>query len=294
MNLPKGTFANDYFVDETINFIKENVGKNPFFVWLSLTVPHAELVVPKRYFDQQLNQNNGSIHPNEKAFKGGHYGAQPYPKAAYAALVNSIDDYVGEIMKTVANLGIDDNTIIIFTSDNGTHTEGGRTLQDVDYFKSSGIHKGVKRDLFEGGIREPFIVRWKNTVKPKSTSNFQGAFWDIYPTFVEISNIKVNNNDPIDGISFVNALKGKKQKKHDFLYWEFHEFGGKQAVLKGKWKAVRLDVNKNPSNKILLFNVKKDPEELYDLSDKNPRKTKKMNHLLDNIRTENPNFNFEK
>ncbi|WGU68199.1 sulfatase-like hydrolase/transferase [Capnocytophaga canimorsus] len=128
-------------------------------------------------------------------------------------MVSSIDYYVGQILQKVADKNIDDNTIIIFSSDNGTHVEGGRTAQDVAYFQSSGEYRGVKRDLYEGGIRVPFIVRWKGHVAPNSQSNFRGGFWDLYPTFSEVAGVSLSKNDPLDGISFKNALLGKRQKK---------------------------------------------------------------------------------
>ncbi|MDO5608146.1 MAG: arylsulfatase [Capnocytophaga sp.] len=288
-----GAYANDVFVEETLRFIKENAYKNPFFVYVSLTVPHAELKLPERYMKEQLLDGQ-SIHPDEKSFKGGHYGAQQYPRAAYAAMVQSIDHYVGQIIAQVKESGIQNNTLVIFTSDNGTHLEGGRRMDDVHYFQSSGIYRGVKRDLFEGGIRVPFIAHWEGYIAPNRQSNHQAAFWDIYPTFAELAGITIPSNDPIDGISVVPSWTGKKQKKHPYLYWEFHEFGGKQAVIKGKWKAVRIDAHKNPDNELMLFNVKKDPDEKRDLSDTKKRKYRKMKQLLDGIRTENTIFNFRK
>ncbi|MDO4781909.1 MAG: arylsulfatase [Capnocytophaga felis] len=291
--LAKGTYANEIFITETLDFIRDNASKNPFFIYLSLTVPHAELSVAQHYMKKQLDENKNSIHPNEKNFKGGHYGAQKFPKAAYAAMVNGIDDYVGQISALVEKLGIERNTVIVFSSDNGTHIEGGRTLDDVAYFQSSGIYRGTKRDLYEGGIREPFIVQWKGTVPPNTKSDFQGAFWDIYPTFAEMAGIRVDKNDPIDGISFMNTLKGnKKQKKHKYLYWEFYEFGGKQAVRYKNWKAVRVNVDKDKNAPIELYDLSKDPSETNNIAGKYPKMIKKLTKFMEKSRTSSDIFKY--
>lgn len=291
--LPEGTYANDIFLNRTLQFIKDNSHKNPFFIYLSLTMPHAELSVPQRYMSQQFDQNHKSIHPNEKAFAGGHYQGQEHPRAAYSAMVNAIDDYVGQIANLVKEMGIQDNTIIIFASDNGTHIEGGRTMQDVAYFQSSGIYNGVKRDLYEGGIREPFIVQWKGVVPANTQSDFNGTFWDIYPTFAEIAGVSIDKNDSIDGISFLNTLKGKKkQKQHKFLYWEFYEFGGKQAVKYKNWKAVRVGVDKDQNAPIELYDLSKDPSEQNNVAHKYPKIVAKVRKFMSQARTPSEDFKF--
>ncbi len=244
---------------------------------------------------QHLTPEGQSKYQPEKAWPDGqHYGPQKYPKAAYAALIESIDAYVGDLLCALQQQGYNENTIVIFTSDNGTHLEGGRRQADVDFFKSSGEYRGVKRDLYEGGIKEPFIVKWPKQVKPGSRTDFKGAFWDVYPTFAEITGASVKN-DKTDGVSFLPTLTGNGiQKKHEYLYWEFHEFGGKQALLKGNWKVIRLDVNENPEAPLALYNIKQDPAEQKDLSKKYPEKTDELRNLMDSVRSEsnNENFNF--
>ncbi|MFD2036257.1 arylsulfatase [Belliella marina] len=292
VSIPKGTYANDLFTEKAISFIEE-FRQEPFFVYLSLTIPHAELVVPDRYMEPYLNLEGESIFPSEIDWpEGRHYGPQSKPRAAYAALISSVDDYVGQIMKALDESGKKDNTILIFTSDNGTHIEGGRRIEDVDFFQSSGVHKGVKRDLYSGGIKEPFIIRWPNIVKENSSTLHRAAFWDVYATFSDIIGFQV---DKRDGISFLPTLKGISQrKKHDYLYWEFHEFGGKQALLKGDWKVIRLDVGKNPSNQVELYNIKIDPAENHDLAAEYPKKVRRLTRELDSVRTKNNTFNFGK
>lgn len=291
--VPKGKYANDLFVEKSIEFIGSQTDEQPFFLYLSLTVPHAELLVPDRYFQPFLDGSGKSIFPLERAQPEGlHYGAQPYPKAAYAALVSSIDDYVGKLIKALEQQGLSENTLVVFTSDNGTHVEGGRRMEDVDYFKSSAHFRGVKRDLYDGGIKVPFLVYWPQKVKEGSSSDFRGAFWDILPTFSDVAGIKAGIDD-INGISFLPTVLGQKQKEnHPFLYWEFHEEGGKQALLQGDWKLVRLDINKTGGPKTYLYKVTDDPGEVKDLSSKYPGKVKRMVKTLDQIRTPNPYFEF--
>jgi arylsulfatase A-like enzyme len=290
---PSNSYANELFTNAAVNFIEERKKNDPFFLYLSFTIPHAELVVPNTYMEPHLNQDGSSKYEPEKAWpEERHYGSQEYPKAAYAALVESIDAYVGKVMSQLKKQGLEENTIVIFTSDNGTHLEGGRRQPDVDFFRSSGDYRGVKRDLYEGGIKEPFIVHWPGVVEAGSTSDFKGAFWDVYPTLAEITGVKIKVNS-IDGLSFLPTLQGKEeQKEHEYLYWEFHEFGGKQALLKEDWKVIRLNVNENPNAPVALFNIESDPGEQTNLADVYPQKTLELSQLMDSVRTPNKNFNF--
>ncbi|WP_279344057.1 arylsulfatase [Gramella jeungdoensis] len=294
LNTPEGSYANEIFTEAAVDFIESSSHDKPFFLYLSLTIPHAELVVPHKFISNHMLSDNVSKYEPEKAWpEGRHYGAQKHPKAAYAALVESIDNYVGQIMTALKKKGYDNNTIVIFTSDNGTHLEGGRIMEDVDFFESSGPYRGVKRDLFEGGIRTPFIVRWPGEIASGSTSGFQGAFWDLYPTFAEVSGL--NQEFPaVDGISFLPTLRdSKKQKKHEYLYWEFHESGGKQAILKDEWKAIRLQINTVDPH-VELYNIALDPQEKNNIAAQYPDITKNLIHMMDSIRTHNQNFSFLK
>ena len=175
-------------------------------------------------------------------------------------MISILDRHVGEICSTLDSLGIADNTIIIFTSDNGPHFEGGA---DPDFFDSNGELRGYKRDLYEGGIRVPFIVKWNNVVDKNSKSEHISAFWDFLPTVADIIDAELPDN--IDGISYLPSLIGKeKQEEHDYLYWEFHENNGRQAIRKGDWKAVKYDVHNN--GKIELYDLSADLSETNDLS----------------------------
>jgi len=291
---PPNSYANEIFTDNAVGFIENQTKENPFFLYLSFTVPHAELVVPNKYLKLYKNDQGQSIFMPEKAWPSGrHYGKQKYPKAAYAALVTSMDAYIGRVMEVIKSKGFDENTLVVFTSDNGTHIEGGRTIEDVEFFKSSSIYKGVKRDLYEGGIREPFIASWPEKIKAGQTSNHIAAFWDITPTLTELSGVKAPSAKS-NGISFVNELFGKgTQKTHKYLYWEFFEGGGKQAVRKNQWKAIRLEVNKNREEPIELYNLAKDPSESKNIADQHPEIVKQMDSIMKIAHTPNPIFSFE-
>ncbi len=251
-------YSADLIHKKAIDFLNEKK-QQPFFLFLSYTLPHAALSVPhdevynnyvKEFKEEPLQEKDW------KKYDGGDF--EPYPHAAYAAMVSRLDKYVGEVMKVVKQKGIKNNTIIIFTSDNGPHKEGNN---DPDFFNSNGIYKGIKRDLYEGGIRVPFIVSWKGKIKEGEKNNFVGAFWDLFPTFQQITGMNVSKN--IDGISILPTLlsNNKRQKQHEFLYWEFHENDGRQAVRYGKWKGVRYNVGLNPTMPLELYDLEKDPYE---------------------------------
>jgi arylsulfatase A-like enzyme len=202
-------------------------------------------------------------------------------------MVNYLDDQVGEILAKVKELGIDDNTVIMFTSDNGPHMEGGA---DPDYFDSNGILKGYKRDLYEGGIRVPMIVRWPEKISAGSTTEHASAFWDVMPTVAQI--VGLESPKGIDGISFLPSLLGKPQLAHDYLYWEFHERGGRQALRQGDWKLVRYNVNKAPSQPYELYRLDEDPGEENDLAAEYPEKLAELQKLVQSARTESEVFRF--
>ncbi|RYZ56492.1 MAG: DUF4976 domain-containing protein, partial [Chitinophagaceae bacterium] len=187
--------------------------------------------------------------------------------------------YIGNILQQLKKLGLDKNTIVVFASDNGTHIEGGRRMQDAaEFFRSSGPLRGLKRDLYEGGIRVPFIVKWPGRVPAASTSSFVGAFWDVLPTFAAISHANVSNTD---GLSVLPALKGQTQAaQHDYLYWEFYENGFKQAVRKEEWKAIRFYKEGKP-DRTVLYNLKEDVGEKNDLSKSHPGKVNELEALMD-------------
>ncbi|MEJ7740340.1 MAG: arylsulfatase [Chitinophagaceae bacterium] len=291
MPVSKTDYVNEIFAKSALDFIDQNK-KNPFYLYVAFTLPHAELKVQDRYLRQYQQPDGQSVFTPETAHPAGqHYGPQPFPKAAYAAMVTSVDDYVSWILRKLAESGLEENTIVFFSSDNGTHVEGGRTLKDAtEFFRSSGALRGVKRDLYEGGIRVPFLAYWKNTIKPNTTSTYVGAFWDIMPTLSALA----GGQSPAgtDGISFVPALLSQKnQPKHESLYWEFYEQGFKQAVRKSEWKAIRFYKNGQPE-RTELYDLKKDLREEQNLAASMPGRVKALEAIMDkeHIQSEHPLF----
>jgi arylsulfatase A len=276
---------------EALKFLEKNKDK-PFFMYYPSIIPHAELFAPEEYMEKY----RGKFNP-EKKYKGvdegkyyktGGYGSQPESHAAFAAMVDYLDFQVGEIVAKLKELGIYNNTLIIFTSDNGPHMEGGA---DPKYFNSNGVFKGFKRDLYEGGIRVPMIAVWDGKIQPGTKSDHISAFWDVFPTVAEIT--RTSTPDNIDGISFLPTLLGKKQKQHDYLYWEFHERGGRKALRKGDWKLVHYNVLKADQMTTELYNLKTDPGEENNVVKSNPEILKELLELMNSARTESEIYSFQ-
>ncbi len=288
----QGTYAPDLIHERALSFLDENKDK-PFFMYYPNVLPHAEMFAPEEY----MKKFRGKYLPekeykgassDDKWFKRGRYGSQPEGHAAFAAMISLLDDQVGDIVKKLEELGIADNTIIVFTSDNGPHQEAGA---DPKYFDSNGVLRGFKRDLYEGGIRVPMIVKWPAKVKAGSKSGHISAFWDFLPTFADVAGVRAPKK--IDGISMLPTLTGEeKQKEHKHLYWEFHEKGGRQAVRMGRWKGVRYGVKKNPDAPIQLFDLENDPGEKNNIAEENPKVVRKIAKLMKKSRTESAVFKF--
>ncbi len=288
-----GVYAPDLIHKAALDFIGLNKDK-PFFLFYPTTIPHAELFAKEDY----MNRFREKFNP-EKSFSGvdsgpdfrlGPYGSQPEAHAAFAAMVSELDDYVGELMAKLKELGLEDNTIVIFTSDNGPHIEGGA---DPDYFNSNGDLKGYKRDMYEGGIRVPMIVRWPHKVNAGSSTDHISAFWDVMPTLAEIAGIACAGD--IDGISFLPVLTGetKKQKQHDYLYWEFHEQGGKIAVRMGEWKGIMLKADDRESQQFELYYLPEDIGETNNIAGSNHDIVKKIKGIMMEAHTESEVFPFK-
>jgi arylsulfatase A-like enzyme len=200
---------------------------------------------------------------------------EPYPHAAFAAMVSRLDKYVGEIMNTVKEKGMEKNTLIVFTSDNGPHKEGGG---DPVFFNSNAGLRGIKRDLYEGGIRVPFIVYQQGVTKAGTVNTMPAALWDMYPTFLELA--KVRSTKPVDGISLLPAIRGQKQQQHQYFYWELHESGGKQAVRLGNWKGVRLNVSRKANEPLELYDLATDPQEKNNVASKYPQVVNQIETIM--------------
>jgi arylsulfatase A-like enzyme len=276
------TYSADLIHNKALQFISDNSNK-PFFLFLPYTAPHAEVIVPHdsvyNYYIKKFNEKPDTI----KRMYDGRL-LEPYPHASFAAMVARLDRYVGEIMQVVEAKGIAGNTLIIFTSDNGPHKEGGG---DPDFFNGNGQFKGIKRDLYEGGIRVPFIAYWKGKIQP-AVSNQLAAFWDLYPTFLQIGNVAPKKTD---GISILPALLKKgKQQQHEYFYWEFHENNGRQAIRWNNWKGIKLNVSTNANAPVELYDLTTDPGEQNNITSKHPDIVKKIEAMMKEAHVENKDW----
>lgn len=286
-----GLYSQDLIHEHALEFIRNNKD-NPFFLYVPTVVPHAELVVPEdsiiQHFRGKFPEKPYKGTDSGRGFRKGRYMSQEYPNATYAAMVTRLDIYVGQIIEELKSLGIYDNTMIVFTSDNGPHREGGN---DPDFFNSNSIFRGYKRDLYEGGIRVPTIVSWPGNIPDGTQSNFAYAFWDYLPTFAEITGQQIPHE--IDGVSVLPTLLDKgKQKEHDYFYFEFMESGGTQAVIMGNWKLIHLRVRQKASYE--LYNLASDPGENHNLIELYPEKFKELKEIMLKARTENKHWKLFK
>lgn len=269
-------YSADLIHQKAIEFINRQTNNKPFFLYLPYTLPHADLTPPHdSIYDRYVQLfNDKALKETDKRNLNKKF-IELNPHAAFAAMVARLDKYVGEIVTTVSKKGMTENTIIIFSSDNGPHKEKGG---DPDFFNSSGIFRGIKRDLYEGGIRVPFIISWKGKIISGKETDHVTALWDLFPTFQQFAGTAVAKN--IDGISILPLLLNKPQPEHDYLYWEFHESGGRQAVLWKNWKAVKLNVSTGKDEPMELYNIAKDPSEKMNIAVQNKDIVKRMEALM--------------
>jgi arylsulfatase A-like enzyme len=249
----------DYVPDlvhkQALSFIERNKSR-PFFLYYALNMPHA-------------NNEGGRVGRGMEVPDHGEYESKDWktPEKGFASMMRRIDDYVGEVLARLKVLGLEKNTLVIFASDNGPHNEGHHSMK---FFDSNGSLRGMKRDLYEGGVRVPTIARWSGRIKAGSLSKHVSGFQDIMPTLCELAGTPCPK---VDGISMLPTLLGRtdSQKTHAHLYWEFGGQGGKQAVLLGKYKGIRLNTRKNPNGPIELYDISKDISEQTNLAGKNPK-----------------------
>lgn len=282
-------YAPDRMIDEALDFIRQNKGR-PFFLYFPSPLPHVALHIPDKELEPYLGKWEDKPFTRDK----GH-GYTPHftPRAAYAAMISRLDKDVGRILALVKELGLDDDTLVLFSSDNGTtHLE-----KEVDYefFDSVGPLRGLKGSLYEGGIRVPMIARWPGKIRPGTTADLVSAFWDVMPTIAEITGTNAPEN--IDGISFAPTLldRAKDQKTHGFLYWEFAAYGGQQAVRMGHWKGIRQNMllRKNPDPlKIELYDLKDDIGEARDVAADHPDIVAKIAEIMRAARSPSQVFPF--
>ncbi len=261
------TYSHDVIADEALSFIDRH-HEEPFFLYLSLTIPHA---------------NNEAGQEGMEVPDLGAYAAEdwPAPQKGLAAMITRMDRDIGRLLERLAEHGIDDNTLVVFTSDNGPHAEGGN---DPDYFDSNGPLRGKKRDLYEGGIRVPMIAWWPGRVQAGSVSDHIGYFGDVMATAADLAGVPAP--DSLDSISFAPTLLGENsQPEHELLYWEFYEQGSRQAVRSGPWKAVRQPMFDGP---IELYNLDNDLGETTDVAAEHPDVAAHMAAAMDAAHTPHP------
>lgn len=285
----EGSYSPYLTHDRAIDFLRKNKDNN-FFLMYTTVIPHAELKLPEEEMVSYkgIMEESGPYKgcDDGPGYKAAGYGSQEYPHAAFASMVTLLDRQVGDIVRVLDSLGLSDNTIVIFTSDNGPHREGGA---DPDFFNSNGPLRGYKRDLYEGGIRVPFIAKWPGHIEAGSQSSHISAFWDFMPTMADAIGAGIDGE--IDGISFWPSLTGNgNQENHEYLYWEFHESGGRQAVRKGDWKAVRNNIA--DGGQIELYNLGNDLGETADVASQYPDMAAEMETIMENSRTASDIFVF--
>ena len=273
----KGKYADDYFTQVGLEYLRVNPPEafnnwKPLFLYLAYTIPHA---------NNELGRatGNGMEVPSDSP-----YSDEPWPQVEKnkAAMITRMDSDIGRLMQRLEELKMAQNTIVIFASDNGPHKEGG---VNPDFFHSSGPLRGIKRDLYEGGIRVPMIVRWPFQIRRAVTNDMPVAFWDVLPTLAEAAYLPAPHG--IDGISFYPTLTGHAQtNRHEFLYWESHETIFKQAVRMGDWKGVRLGVD----GPLELYDLKTDLSEKRNVAAQHPQEVAKIQEYLKTARTEDPNW----
>ena len=282
-------YSADMIHEKAMEWLDNQDGKQPFFGVFTYTLPHAELVQPE---DSLLNEYKAKFDPDKvfKGSEGSRYNAITHTHAQFAAMITRLDYYVGEVLKKLKEKGLDENTLVIFSSDNGPHEEGGA---DPTFFGRDGKLRGLKRQCHEGGIRIPFIARWPGHVPAGEVNDHICAFYDLMPTFCDVAGIKNYEKkyrnkekevDYFDGISFAPTLLGKKkQKQHDFLYWEFNETN-QIAVRMGDWKLI---VKKGKPS---LYNLKTDIHEDNDIALQHPEIVEKMKAIIFEQPTPNQHF----
>jgi arylsulfatase A-like enzyme len=265
-------YSHDLFSRAATNYLR--IYKNePFFLYLSYTIPHTNN-------ERGRETGNGMEVPSDEPYSKENWRQ---PEKNKAAMITRLDRDVGKLMEFLKAYNIETNTVIFFTSDNGPHKEGG---PDPKFFESSGPLRGIKRDLTEGGIRVPMLVRWPGTVRAGQVSHFPWAFWDFLPTAADIAGVKDKVPKEVDGKSILPVLLGKEMQPHEFFYWEFHEKGSKQAVRMGDWKAIR----SAPGAPLVLYNLKDDLGETKNVAAENPQVVAKIEAYLKTARTESPKW----
>ncbi len=264
----KVTYAPNLITDEALTFI-ETHREQPFFLYLAFNRPHAN------------NEAGGDARANHNGMEvpdWGDYAGRDWPiqERGFARMMQMVDDDVGRVLAKLNELGLDERTLVIFSSDNGPHQEGGHLMP---FFDSNGDLQGLKRDLYDGGIRVPMIARWPGQISPGTISDHVSAFQDVLPTLCDVAGVEP---PACDGISFLPTLMGRPadQNQHPHLYWEFYEQGGKVAVRLHQWKGIRLSAETNPDAPIALYDVTQDVAERTNVADQHPEVVQQIADIM--------------
>lgn len=269
------TYGPEVIADAAIQFVEENHGK-PFFLYYPTVIPHLALQVPYDELTPYINLWD------ETPYTGKSYQPHPTPRSAYAAMISFMDKQIGRLLDKLEELGVADNTVIFFTSDNGTTMLKDQV--DYEFFESVANLRGLKGEVYEGGIRVPLLVRWPGKIEAGSVTDHISAHYDALATIADIVGIEPKQEH--DGISYLPALTGKEQPQHEYLYWDFGGYGGQVAMRQGRWKAVLRDLHKNPDAKLELYDLESDLSEETDLAGENPDKVAELTNAMIDARDE--------
>ena len=279
--LEPGTYVHDLIMADAFSFIRhEAKAGKPFFCYVPTAIPHAAMHAPKD-LHEKWRKKFPEFDDNVGKYTAGSDDLCPdvkNPIAGFAAMIEHLDDQVGELLEVLRRENIEDNTLVLFCSDNGAHREGGHS---PEFWNSTGPLKGIKRDLYEGGIRSPLLARWVGTVAPGSQSNHISAFWDILPTMAELA--RQPSPSQSTGVSFLPTLVGRKnlQKEHEYLYWEHPQAVKRdQAIRVGRWKGVVRNWKKGSTGAFELYNLDDDLSEHHDVASQHPEIVQNMQRLM--------------
>ena len=264
-------YAPQRIADEMLEFVSKNK-KQPFFLYYPTVLPHLPLQAPK----EDIEEYKG-LWP-ETPYNGRSYQPHPTPRACYAAMISFLDKQIGRLMALLKNLNLDRNTIVMFTSDNGsTHL---RSQVDYDFFDSVGPLRGLKGSLYEGGIRVPFIAHWPGKIRSDQQSDHLAANYDLLATIAEIVDVQITMDT--DGTSFLPLLLGKTedQKIPPYLFWDFAGYGGQMAVRMGKWKGLKRDLRKKDKVTLELYNLEEDIGETNNVTSQHPEISAKIEQII--------------
>lgn len=288
-NFTQPDYSPTIIFDKMMGFIEKNK-KDPFFMYWASPIPHIPLQAPQNWIDYYVKKFGDEEPYFFKKERGSYFPAR-YPRATYAAMISYLDENVGKLVKYLKEEGLYDNTLIVFTSDNGAANGSGL---DLEFFNSGGVfdeHYGKgKGFVYEGGVRVPMIATWPAKIKAGSKSHHISAFYDVMPTFNEIANVKTEAKT--DGISFYNALtNSNKQKEHEYLYWEFSGYNGQVAVRMGKWKMIWKNIKKGNKG-VELYDLEGDIKEEHNIMSQHPELLEKFFDIIKKEHTTPENVSF--